>query len=98
MKQPPLIKRMSKYKVKKTLIDCSFICKKQIIDILKKRGYTDNTNFYIKGFVKVYILDFSILVCLDKDGLSKSIGGGSRCFFEESIFNELISYYENRNK
>ncbi len=93
MSKPALNKRLSKYKIKKCLIDCSFLGKKEIEEILKKRQYVQHTEYWINGFVKVYILNTSALISIDHP-INKS--NGVRFFFEKTIFIETLQYFENR--
>lgn len=69
---------------------------KEAGEILKKRGYVEhNMELWMKGFVKVQLLESSILVSLDHP---INCNNGIRCFYEKGIFNEILMYFEYRTK
>ena len=92
MNKPQLYKRLSKYKVKKFIFDIPPFYKKEAENVLKQRGYVQHSEYWIKGFVKVYMIETQLMIQLD--GYST----GVRCFYENSIFVQSLQYFENRLK
>lgn len=95
MKKPFLYRRLSKYKTKKFIFDCGIIHKKQAQEILKQRQYVEHSEYWIKGFVKVYMLDASFMVCVDH---TSNKDNGCRGFYEKQIFIQTLQYFENKLK
>lgn len=89
MKKPALYKRMSKYKAKKAVIEFPIQSKKEIEGILKTRGYVEHSSWWIKGFVKVFILNSFLQIEHDCNG-----NKGVKCFYDKDVFLEFLRYFE----
>ena len=96
MKTPALTKRLSKYKIKKCIIDLSEDSKKELYSLLKRRGYVEKAVggelCFQNGFVQVFILDFFVLI---KHDIGNSNQKGVRCFDSDtSTIKEFLNYFE----
>lgn len=92
MKKPHLYKRLSKYKTSKCLIEFGLASKDEIHSLLKKRQYVENPKFWMKGFVKVTLLESMLLIEHD----IKNNKNGIRCFYNKDIFLEFLQYFEKK--